>query len=248
MSSGLVQAMADMKEEEALAIARDLLEEGEDPLRILEESREAMELVGRRFSEGKYFLPELILAGEMLSRISEMTRERILGTRGGAERRLGKFVIGTVKGDIHDIGKGIVCFMLEANGFEVIDVGIDVPPECFVEVVEAEGARVLGLSGLLTLAYDPMKETVEALAAAGLRDRVKAKAIIGETLCFWGNVPAGLLITGTPDQVRDDVKALIDLFADNGGLIVDGSMGIPDEAKPENVEAMIETVFDYGTP
>ena len=77
-------------------------------------------------------------------------------------------------------------------------------------------------------------------------DRKKAKKIIGDTLCFWGNVPAGLLITGTPDQVRDDVKELIDTFGDNGGLIVDGSMGIPDEAKPENVEAMIETVFEYG--
>ena len=77
-------------------------------------------------------------------------------------------------------------------------------------------------------------------------DRKKAKQVIGDTLCFWGNVPAGLLITGTPDQVRDDVKELIDTFADNGGLIVDGSMGIPDEARPENVEAMIETVFEYG--
>ena len=77
-------------------------------------------------------------------------------------------------------------------------------------------------------------------------DRKKAKKIIGDTLCFWGNVPAGLLITGTPEQVKDDVKELIDIFADNGGLIVDGSMGIPDEAKPENVEAMIDTVFEYG--
>jgi len=77
-------------------------------------------------------------------------------------------------------------------------------------------------------------------------DRKKAKKIIGDTLCFWGNVPAGLLIAGTPDQVRDDVKELIDTFADNGGLIVDGAMSIPDEAKPENVEAMIDTVFKYG--
>jgi hypothetical protein len=77
-------------------------------------------------------------------------------------------------------------------------------------------------------------------------DRKKAKKIIGDTICFWGNVPAGLLIAGTPDQVRDDVKELIDTFAGNGGLIVDGSMGIPDEARPENVEAMIDAVFTYG--
>ncbi len=77
-------------------------------------------------------------------------------------------------------------------------------------------------------------------------DRKEAKKIIGDTMCFWGNVPARMLITGTPDEVRDDVKELIDTFADNGGLIVDSSMGLPDEAKPENVEAMIDTVFTYG--
>jgi len=77
-------------------------------------------------------------------------------------------------------------------------------------------------------------------------DRMKAKEIIGDVMCFWGNIPAHLLITGTPDQVKDDVKELIDIFADNGGLIVDSSMGLPDEAKPENVEAMVKTVFTYG--
>jgi len=77
-------------------------------------------------------------------------------------------------------------------------------------------------------------------------DRKKAKRIIGNTMCFWGNVPASMLITGTKDQVRDNVKELIDTFADNGGLIIDASVGIPDEAKPENVEAMIDTVFEYG--
>ncbi len=77
-------------------------------------------------------------------------------------------------------------------------------------------------------------------------DRKQAKRILGDTLCFWGNVPAGLLIAGTPERVRDDVRDLIDTFGDNGGLIVDGAMGIPDEARPENVEAMIEAVFRYG--
>jgi uroporphyrinogen-III decarboxylase len=77
-------------------------------------------------------------------------------------------------------------------------------------------------------------------------DRKKAKKIIGDTMCFWGNVPANTLIIGTPDQVRDNVKELIDIFADNGGLIIDASVGIPDDAKPENVEAMVDTVFKYG--
>ena len=77
-------------------------------------------------------------------------------------------------------------------------------------------------------------------------DRKEAKRIIGETMAFWGNVPAGLLATGTPEEVRDDVKELIDTFGDNGGLIIDGSTGIPDEARPENVRAMVETAREYG--
>ncbi len=173
MSSGLVQAMADMMEEEALSIAKEMLENGTDPLMILEQSREAMELVGKRFGEGKYFLPELMMAGEMLNQISEMTKSKLSEARVAPEKRLGRVVIGTVKGDIHDIGKDIVGFMLEAHGFEVIDIGIDVPPARFVEAVREHRPVALGLSGLLTLAYDPMKETVEALMEAGMRDDLR---------------------------------------------------------------------------
>ncbi len=176
MSERLVEAMADMREEEALAEARELLEGGADPLAILQLAREAMDIVGRRYAEGTYFLPELIMAGEMLSRVSEMTQARISGAGPAGEGKdtpQGKVVIGTVKGDIHDIGKGIVCFMLEAAGFRVIDLGVDVPPARFVEAVREHGPEVLGLSGLLTLAYDPMKETVSALREAGVRDGVR---------------------------------------------------------------------------
>jgi 5-methyltetrahydrofolate--homocysteine methyltransferase len=173
MSNRLVQAMADMMEQEALSIAREMLENGTDPLKILEQSREAMEIVGKRFAEGKYFLPELIMAGEMLSQISGMTKSKLSETRVATEGRLGTVVIGTVKGDIHDIGKDIVGFMMDAHGFEVIDMGVDVPPTRFVEAVREHRPVALGLSGLLTLAYDPMKETVEALTEAGMRDDVK---------------------------------------------------------------------------
>ena len=92
---------------------------------------------------------------------------------GPQQKRLGKVVIGTVQGDIHDIAKDIVVFMLDINGFEVFDLGVDVPPQTFVDKVKVEGATILGLSGFLTLAYDPMKATIEALQAAGLDECVK---------------------------------------------------------------------------
>jgi len=173
MSDKLVQAIADMREEEALSLARERLESGEDPLGVLRRAREAMEIVGSRYAQGSYFLPELIMAGEMLSQIAALSQARMGAARSPGGEAAGTVVLGTVKGDIHDIGKGIVRFMLEAAGFRVVDLGVDVPSARFVEAVRANGPRVVALSGLLTLAYDPMKETVAALREAGLRDRVR---------------------------------------------------------------------------
>ena len=170
-SRALVDAMADMREGEALEAAREILESGGDPLKVLALSREAMEVIGGRFEKGLYFLPELILAGEMLQDISAMVRERL--GKGPDLERTGRVLIGTVKGDIHDIGKDIVVHMLDAAGFEVLDVGIDVPAEKFVEAIRAFRPQVVGLSGFLTLAFDSMKETVDAIRGADLRDRVK---------------------------------------------------------------------------
>jgi len=116
----------------------------------------------------------LILAGEMLRAVGALVKPRIEGKSSGtAQKKLGKVVFGTVEGDIHDIAKDIVEFMLEVNGFEVIDLGVDVPVAKFVEAVKAHKPQVVGLSGFLTLAYDPMKNTVQALKDAGLRDSVK---------------------------------------------------------------------------
>jgi 5-methyltetrahydrofolate--homocysteine methyltransferase len=152
-------------------VAKDLIEGGEDPLKILEACKDAMNMVGKRFEKGEYFLPELIMAGEMLNQISEILKPKLKGE--AASESLGKVIVGTVKGDIHDIGKDIVCFMLDVNGFEVIDLGIDVPVEKFVDSIKETGSTVLGLSGFLTLAYDSMKETVDAIQEAGLRDGIK---------------------------------------------------------------------------
>ena len=171
MSKELVDALTNMKEQEAVQLAKDMIEGGEDPMKILEACKEAMNTVGNRFEKGEYFLPELIMAGEMLNQISEIIKPKLKGE--AASESLGKVIVGTVKGDIHDIGKDIVCFMLDVNGFEVIDLGIDVPVEKFVDSIKETGSTVLGLSGFLTLAYDSMKETVDAIKEAGLRDGIK---------------------------------------------------------------------------
>jgi 5-methyltetrahydrofolate--homocysteine methyltransferase len=171
MSHELVDAMAGMKEQEALDIAKKMLDGGEDPLTVLDLCREAVEVVGKRFEEGKYFLPELMMAGEMLKQISEMAKPLIQAER--TVERSGKVLIGTVEGDIHDIGKDIVTFLLDVNGFEVRDLGVDVPRQKFVDAINEFQPQVVGMSGLLTLAYDAMKNTVEAITEAGLRDKVK---------------------------------------------------------------------------
>jgi 5-methyltetrahydrofolate--homocysteine methyltransferase len=170
----LLDAIADMREDEALALARAMLDAGDDPLRVLELCRMAMETVGKRFQEGEYFLPELILAGEMLERIGDMAKPLIqAGGDAAAAKKHGRVLIGTVHGDLHDIGKNIVTFMLDINGYEVKDIGIDVPVERFVEEIREFQPSVVGLSGFLTLAFDSMKETIDAIARAGMRENLK---------------------------------------------------------------------------
>ena len=170
MTDVLIHAMVEMQEAEALRKARKLLDEGTDPMTILKSCSTAMEAVGKRFENGEYFLPHLMMAGEMLRQISEMIKPLIQEDKTKARR--GRILIGTVKGDIHDIGKNIVTFLLETNGFEVRDIGTDQPPEKFVAAIKEFRPGVVGLSGLLTLAFESMKETVQAIEKAGLRDKV----------------------------------------------------------------------------
>ena len=174
MSQELIEAITDMREEQALKLTTQLLDGGADPIIILEDCREAMGIIGKRFESGECFIPELILAGEMLTQIAGVVKPRL--QKDGAARKIGKVVLGTVQGDIHDIAKDIVGFMLDVNGFEVTDLGVDVPPARFVETVQQTGAKIVGLSGFLTLAFDPMKDTVAALKSAGLTD---VKVMIG---------------------------------------------------------------------
>jgi trimethylamine corrinoid protein len=171
MMESLIKAMVDMEEAKALEETKALLDGGCDPMKILEACSAAMEAVGKRFESGEYFLPHLMMAGEMLKQVSDLIKPLIGEEKTASEK--GRVLIGTVKGDIHDIGKNIVTFLLETNGFEVRDIGIDQPPQSFVDAVREFRPRVVGMSGLLTLAFDAMKETVQALQTAGLRDQVK---------------------------------------------------------------------------
>ncbi len=172
MKEKLITAIADMQEDEAIALARAMLDAGEDPQAILSAASEAMTIVGRRFEEKEYFLPELIIAGDMMRAIGDLVKPK-LSAQAGQASKLGKVLIGTVAGDIHDIGKDVVAFMLEVNGFEVHDLGVDVPAATFVAKIQEVQPQIVGMSGFLTLAFDQMKRTVDAIKAAGLRDKVK---------------------------------------------------------------------------
>ena len=173
MSQKLINAITEMRETNALRIAEDLLESGTAPLEVLDACRDAMEIIGQRFEDGECFVPELIMSGEILSQISDKAKPYIEEGEGAeAAETLGTVVIGTVEGDIHDIGKDLVVFMLDVNGFEVVDLGVDVPPAKFVAAVQENKADIVGLSGFLTLAYEPMKDTVAAMVEAGLREDI----------------------------------------------------------------------------
>lgn len=173
MPATLAQLLSDLKEDEAKKYVKEALEKGTDPTKLLEEAKEGMSIVGQRFSSGEYFIPDLLYSGEIMKELVALLEPKLKEVRGTEAKKLGKVIIATVEGDIHDIGKNLVVFMLEIGGFEVYDLGIDVPVQTIVDKVKETDAPVVGLSGFLTLAYDSMKKTIEALEAAGLRDKVK---------------------------------------------------------------------------
>jgi methanogenic corrinoid protein MtbC1 len=170
-SQQLIDAIADMREGDALKITTELLDGGAEPIDVLGACKQAMDIIGQRFEAGESFIPELIMGGEIMQQISDTVKPHMVEE--AQTERLGKVVIGTVAGDIHDIGKNIVTFLLDANGFEVHDLGVDVSPDRFIEAITEVQPQVVGLSGFLTLSYGSMKTTVEAIEAAGLRDGVK---------------------------------------------------------------------------
>lgn len=177
--SELAKALVDLDEDNVSSIVDKKLRAGEEPLNMIKELNEGMVEIGRLFEENQYFLSELIMSGEILSGV--MAKLEPMLTGGKTEEHIGVVVVGTVKDDIHDIGKNIVVTLLKGTGFEVVDLGVDVPTEKFVQAVKETGAKVLGLSALLNFTFPAMKKVVEALAEAGLRDQVKV--IIGGAPC-----------------------------------------------------------------
>ena len=167
-----VSEIVELNENKVNEMVKERLKNNEDPLKIMDEVREAMKIIGDKFSNKEYFLPELIMSGEILTQIFEELGPKLKEAQMGGKRK-GKVLLGTVFGDIHDIGKDVVKFMLDANGFEVMDLGVDVPADKFISSLKEFKPNVLALSGFLTLAYDSMKEIIEKLKVAGLRDGIK---------------------------------------------------------------------------
>ncbi len=173
----LTEAVVEMQEQVALEKTRQLVDQGVDPQDVIDAYKRALKEVGIRFEKEIYFIPELILSGRMMSSALEVLRPHLCDASVPSGAKLGKVLIATVEGDIHDIGKNMVTMLLDIHGFEVRDLGVDVPPDKIVSEAKEYEADVVGLSGLLTLAFDPMKQVIEGLASNGLKDKVKV--IIG---------------------------------------------------------------------
>ena len=171
MTQELTQAIVDLREGDALAMVDDLLAKGDDAVGILADCKAAMDVIGERFANGEAFIPELIMAGEIMAGVSAKLKPYL--TSAAPEQKLGVVVIGTVQGDIHDIGKDIVATMLDIAGFDVVDLGVDVKVDKFVTTAQEKHAQIIAMSCLLTSAIDTMKKVVAAAGEAGIRGDVK---------------------------------------------------------------------------
>jgi methylmalonyl-CoA mutase cobalamin-binding domain/chain len=169
--SELANALRDLDEKRVYALVDEKIDQGASALDIIEECNEGMVAVGGLFSQKKYFISQLIFSAEILRTVMNRLDPLLEGTQ--KRDSIGKVVIGTVKGDIHDIGKNIVSTLLRGSGFEVVDLGVDVSTEKFIEAIKESGAKVLGMSALLSTTYPEMKNVVNAMNEAGLRKHVK---------------------------------------------------------------------------
>ncbi len=168
----LSRAMAELQEDRVLAEVKDLLAEGVAPLEIVKSLQQGMVEVGNRFERDEYFLSELIMAGEIMKSTMDILEPLLSNEKGDYK---GTIVIGTVKGDIHDLGKNIVTMLLKGSGYQVVDLGVDVPSDRFVEAIKKTDAPLVGMSVLLTSCQEALRDTVDKIRAAGL----KTKVVIG---------------------------------------------------------------------
>ncbi len=163
-------AIADLEEDKVLKLVKEKLDANEDPFKILEACRKGIADIGNQSIEGTAFLTDLIMAGEIFKEAMELLMPKLVISESEIK---GKVVIGTVEGDIHNIGKNIAITFLKAAGFDVTDLGVDVLPQKFVDAIKEHKPQVVGLSGLLTLSIEPMKKTIESISDAKLREEIK---------------------------------------------------------------------------
>ena len=166
----IVEAIIELDEQAALELADGRIKSGTEPVEILERCREGMSLVGEKFESGDFFLSEMIMAAEIFNQIMNIVRPHL---KSALSEPRGKVVIGTVEGDVHDIGKNIAIALLKAEGFDIVDLGVDVPPATFVEAIREHEPDIVGMSSLLTVALETTKQTIDAITEAGLRDKVR---------------------------------------------------------------------------
>jgi len=166
----IVEAIIELDEQAALELADGRIKSGTEPVEILERCREGMSLVGEKFESGDFFLSEMIMAAEIFNQIMNIVRPHL---KSALSEPRGKVVIGTVEGDVHDIGKNIAIALLKAEGFDIVDLGVDVSPATFVEAIREHEPDIVGMSSLLTVALETTKQTIDAITEAGLRDKVR---------------------------------------------------------------------------
>lgn len=199
----LAQAMGELDEDTVKEMLEEVMADGgSQAAQAMEACQKGMDIVGSQFESGEYFVGDLIFAGELMTDAVSILKDALVSGDGGSGPKA-KMILCTVKDDLHDIGKNIVRSMLEAGGFEVMDLGIDVPPEKIVSAAKENDIKIVGLSGVLTLAIDSMKSTVEAFEAAGMRENTKiiiGGAPINESAC--AHVGADAWAINPQDTVR----------------------------------------------
>ncbi len=168
-TSPLAQAVGDLEEDKAILLVKDKLAKGESALSILEELQAGMNIVGERFESLEYYLSELIYAADIFKKAGAPLQEEL---KSSVQSSYGTLVLGTVKNDIHDFGKDIVATVMSSNGIKVIDLGVNVEHQAFVDAIKETGATLVGMSCLLTTVFDDMKEAINTIKDAGLRDQV----------------------------------------------------------------------------
>lgn len=206
LSDELARAIANLDEDKAAELVKERLQAGVKPLEIVEKLQEGMTGVGRLFETGEYFLSELINAGEIMKGIMAGLEPHLAGESGGNR---GNIVIGTVKDDIHDLGKDIVVMLLKGAGYNVIDMGVDVPAEEFVEAVKEHRAPLLAMSVLLTACLESMKDTVTAVRDAGLDVKVLVGgAIVDQKVKAYTGADYASSIASDAVKVAEEVFAI----------------------------------------